>query len=110
MTATMDETIEPQFRIIDGLSIRFAESEDQLPRVEAAVGLGVRGLDPVLQAIAQLERVRPLLAFTSSPSESLTASRNPIAALGDAWRAQLPGTDQAPAAIIELNRVVGEVP
>jgi pimeloyl-ACP methyl ester carboxylesterase len=29
MTATMNETIRPQFRTIDGLSIRFAESEDR---------------------------------------------------------------------------------
>jgi pimeloyl-ACP methyl ester carboxylesterase len=29
MTATMHETIQPQFRTIDGLSIRFAESEDR---------------------------------------------------------------------------------
>src|SRR5262245_40042745 len=29
MTATMNETIQPQFRTIDGLSIRFAESEDR---------------------------------------------------------------------------------
>src|SRR5262249_58217960 len=29
MTATMNQTIQPQFRTIDGLSIRFAESEDR---------------------------------------------------------------------------------
>ena len=29
MTATMSETIQPRFRTIDGLSIRFAESEDR---------------------------------------------------------------------------------
>jgi hypothetical protein len=28
-TATMNETIQTQFRTIDGLSIRFAESEDR---------------------------------------------------------------------------------
>lgn len=30
--------------------------------------------------------------------------------LGDAWRAHLPGADQAPAAISERKRVVEEVP
>ena len=29
MTVTMNETIQAQFRTIDGLSIRFAESEDR---------------------------------------------------------------------------------
>ena len=29
MTATTNQTIQPQFRTIDGLSIRFAESEDR---------------------------------------------------------------------------------
>ena len=29
MTATKNQTIQPQFRTIDGLSIRFAESEDR---------------------------------------------------------------------------------
>ena len=29
MTATENQTIQPQFRTVDGLSIRFAESEDR---------------------------------------------------------------------------------
>jgi hypothetical protein len=33
------------------------EAGDELPRVEVPVGLGVGGLDPFLQRLAQLERV-----------------------------------------------------